>query len=199
MPPHHYGLAVLCWEFVLSPALHWEWHSLGRYRFLPCLSWAPWLKLTVEVKCKWKRQDGVTFHFENLLFSHSGSSDFSLFGPRFLYLFLAWFFLHFLEGLVNGYRWLAFEASKWAKDSLSQIGAEIIYLLVFVQHSSRRPWLGCLVLTETKQNKRLWIAIYIVLYITLKISSRGGWKKDTATENKYWSNLTISPKQEDII
>lgn len=138
----------------LSSGNDHHWTDTDCCHVCPKSGWAPWLKLLIEEKCKWRGQDGVTSHFENLLFSHSGSWEFSLFGPRFLYLFLAWLFLHFLKDLVIGYIWLSFEVSKWAKESRSQTGAEIIHSLVFVQHSSRRPWLGCLVLPETKQNKR---------------------------------------------
>lgn len=114
------------------------------------------------------------------LLSHSGSSDLSLFGLSSSYLFAACFFLCFLEGLGNRLRWyfnfIWSEHEPSVFDSLFQTGSEIIYSLLFVQHSSKRPWLGCLVLeTETKWSKirDLWIAIDIVL----KISSRGGGQK----------------------
>lgn len=57
----------------------WEWHQHWTdacCKFLTCsswaaeLGWAPWLKFTIEVKCKWRSKDGVTFHFRNLFYFH---------------------------------------------------------------------------------------------------------------------------------
>lgn len=108
----------------------------------PELGWAPWLKTRNRGELQMKKLGRRHLSlWKSLLFSHSGSSDLPLFGLSFSYLFPVWFFLHFLKGLVSRRKWYFIwsEREPSVFDSLFQNGTKIIYSLVFVQHSSKRP------------------------------------------------------------
>lgn len=193
VPSHHHGFAVLSWGFILSPDCTGNYTVTGQIQ-IPAMSvLSPMTQTHNRSEMQMEKTECVTFHFEKLFYFHI------LVVQTFVCLDLG-FYTYFWPGfsciswrvLVNRNRWFSFEVSKWAKDSLTQTGAEIIYSLVFVQHNSRRPWLECLVSPETEKKwskiRDFWTAVYIVS----KISSREGQKKkDTATENKDCSNLSM--------
>lgn len=54
MPSHHYVFAVLSWESVLSPALHWEYTIIGQIpaTSVPSLAEAHDSNSVTDVKCK---------------------------------------------------------------------------------------------------------------------------------------------------